>query len=122
MRPVGPAPRKSSAALAADGVALQNDDCAPLGCFLAKAQRDWLTIAAQLPGKSLHLATVLQSLARAQNIERVLLSNLACQEFGIDRNAKYRALAWLESAGLIAVERKLGRSPLVIILDHGGAA
>ena len=78
--------------------------------------------AARLPGKSLHLATVLQSLARAQNTKQVVLSNLVCQEFGTDRNAKYRALGWLEEAGLIAVERKLGRSPLVTILDRGDAA
>jgi hypothetical protein len=37
--------------------------------------------------------------------------------FGLDRNAKYRGLAWLEQARLIAVERKLGRPPLVRILD-----
>ena len=82
---------------------------------------DWLAQAARLPGKSLHLATALQSLARAQNMKQVVLSNLVCQEFGIDRNAKYRALTWLEGAGLIAAERKLGRSPLVTILNRGGA-
>jgi hypothetical protein len=82
---------------------------------------DWLAQAARLPGKCLHLATVLQSLARAQDIKQVMLSNSVCQKFGFDRNAKYRALAWLEGAGLIAVERKLGRSPLVTIVDRGGA-
>jgi hypothetical protein len=88
---------------------------------LHDACEDWLTQAARLPGKALHLATVVQSLARAQNTKQVALSNLACQVFGIDRNAKYRALAWLNKAGLIAVERKLGRSPIVTILDRGGA-
>jgi hypothetical protein len=46
----------------------------------------------------------------------VPLSNTSSIRFGLDRNAKYRALVWLEGAGLIAVERKLGRAPLVTIL------
>ena len=56
------------------------------------ACEDWLALAARLPGKSLHLATVLQSLAKVAEHKQVVLSNLVCQEFGIDRNAKYRAL------------------------------
>jgi hypothetical protein len=44
------------------------------------------------------------------------LSNRASQRFGIDRNAKYRALGWLERAGLVIVERQLGRAPVVTIL------
>jgi hypothetical protein len=47
----------------------------------------------------------------------VPLSNLSTLRFGLDRNAKYRGLAWLEQAGLVAVKRKLGRAPLVTILD-----
>ena len=81
----------------------------------------WLVEAARLPGKSLHLATVLQSLARAQSTRQVELSNLVCQEFGLTRNAKYRALGWLEEANLVRVARKLGRSPLVTILGEGDA-
>jgi hypothetical protein len=45
------------------------------------------------------------------------LSNITSLRFGLDRNAKYRALAWLEEAGLIAVERKLGRAPIVTLND-----
>jgi hypothetical protein len=45
------------------------------------------------------------------------LSNIASQRFGIDRNAKYRALIWLERAGLVSVERGLGRAPMVTIRD-----
>jgi ABC-type metal ion transport system substrate-binding protein len=41
--------------------------------------------------------------------------------FGIDRNAKYRALRLLEDAGLIAIKRKLGQSPLVTIYDRSPA-
>ncbi len=79
----------------------------------------WLTKAARLPGRSLHLAVALLRIASAQNAHQVTLSNLASQQFGLDRNAKYRALGWLEEAGLVRVERKRGRSPMVTLLSHG---
>jgi DNA-binding transcriptional ArsR family regulator len=50
----------------------------------------------------------------------VALNNITGLAFGLDRNAKYRGLAWLEQAGLVIVERRLGRAPLVTILDGGG--
>ena len=81
----------------------------------------WLERAARLPGKSMQAAVVLQLIAAAQETHRVVLGNLACQRFGLNRNAKYRALRSLENAGLVDVERKLGRSPVVTILDGAGA-
>ena len=74
----------------------------------------WLEAAARLPGKSLHAGIALwyaAGLARSASV-----SNLSGVRFGLDRNAKYRALAWLEEAGLITVERKLGRAPVVTLL------
>jgi DNA-binding transcriptional ArsR family regulator len=66
------------------------------------------------------LAVVLQRLAISQQARRVALGNVICKRFGLTRNAKYRALRSLEEAGLVAVRRKLGRSPKVTILDEGG--
>ena len=68
----------------------------------------------------MHLAVVLLHLATVEQTDRVVLSNRACERFGLDRNAKYRALLSLEGAGLIRVQRKLGRSPIVKIM--GGSA
>ena len=82
---------------------------------------DWLSTAARLPGKSLHVGIALWFEGGAQKSRVVPLSNLTSLRFGLDRNAKYRALAWLEEAGLVSVRRKLGRTPLVTILDAGGA-
>jgi hypothetical protein len=82
-----------------------------------EVSRDWILKAARLPGKSLHLAIALQFNVLDERKRRVELGNVAWQRFGVDRNSKYRSLAWLESAGLIAVERKIGRAPLVTILD-----
>ena len=80
----------------------------------------WLEAAAKLPGKSMHLAVMLLRLSMIEQTDRVVLSNRACERFGLDRNAKYRALLSLEDAGLITVQRKLGRSPIVMIV--GGSA
>lgn len=82
--------------------------------------QEWIARAARLPGRSLHLAVALQLIASAQSSRQVALSNVASQQFGLHRNAKYRALHWLENAGLIRVERKLGRTPVVTLLDAGG--
>ena len=76
----------------------------------------WLEAAAKLPGKSMHVAVVLLRLAALKRADRVVLSNRACEHFGLDRNAKYRALLSLEASGLIRVERKLGQSPIVDIM------
>ena len=77
---------------------------------------DWLSAAAVLPGKSLHVGIALWLEAGLRNSAIVPLSNLTGRYFGLDRNAKYRGLHWLENAGLITVERKLGRAPIVTIL------
>ena len=76
----------------------------------------WLETAAKLPGKSLHAGIALWYAAGLLRSASVPLSNIAGLRFGLDRNAKYRALGWLQGAGLIAVERKLGRAPVVTIL------
>ena len=77
----------------------------------------WLTAAARLPGKSLHTGVALWYASGVVRSRRIALSNVAGGRFGLDRNAKYRALEWLERAGLITVERQLGRAPVVTILE-----
>jgi hypothetical protein len=79
----------------------------------------WLEAAACLPGKSLHAGLALWFAAGLARSASVPLSNISGVRFGLDRSAKYRALAWLEKAGLITVERKLGRAPVVTLLSPG---
>ena len=76
---------------------------------------NWLSAAARLPGKALHAGLAIWLEAGMRNSAVVPLSNVTGQRFGIDRNAKYRALHWLEKAELITVERKLGRAPIITI-------
>ena len=77
---------------------------------------DWLSAAARLPGKSLHVAIAIWFTASLNKSATVPLSNLAGLPFGLDRNAKYRALKWLELEGLISVDRNPGRSPIVTLM------
>jgi hypothetical protein len=77
----------------------------------------WFKAAARLPGRSLHVGMVLWYAAGLSGSVSVHLSNTLCLHFGLDRNAKYRALRSLGEAKLVAVRRKPGRSPLVTILD-----
>ena len=81
---------------------------------------DWLAAAARLPGRSLHVGVALWVAYGVVNSRVVPLPNVSGLRFGLDRNAKYRGLAWLEQAGLVTVQRKLGRAPMVTILDGGG--
>ena len=81
------------------------------------ADRDWIVKAARLSGRTLHLAVVLQILAVRQQSPIVELSNADASQFGLDRNAKYRTLSYLEEAGLVMVKRRRGRSPIVTLLQ-----
>jgi hypothetical protein len=80
---------------------------------------DWLATAGQLPGKSLHVGIVLWFLAGVCRTRTVALPNRVLSLFGVDRHAKYRALNYLEQAGLVKCERHTGRCPRVTILDGG---
>lgn len=77
----------------------------------------WVERAARLPGKSLHVGMAVWYSVGLTRSRSVSLSNVSGSAFGVDRNSKYRALAWLEQAGLISVSRKLGRAPVVTIID-----
>jgi hypothetical protein len=70
-----------------------------------------------LPGRSLQVAMALWSISGVTGLRCLPLSNRDAGRFGLDRNAKYRGLAHLEEAGLITVKRKLGRAPMVTIVD-----
>jgi hypothetical protein len=47
----------------------------------------------------------------------IVVGSKLARRFGIERKARYRALAALERAGLITVTRGRGRSPRVAILQ-----
>jgi hypothetical protein len=71
-----------------------------------------------LSGKAPVLASVLWYLYRLKKSKSFVLAQARLDGFGITRQAKYRALEALEAAGLISVQRRPKKSPLVTILDR----
>jgi hypothetical protein len=51
--------------------------------------------------------------------EPVILSNVALQAWGVSSRDKSRALNELEGLGLIAIERRKGRSPRITLFKPG---
>lgn len=76
----------------------------------------WLEQSAQLPGESSHAGVALWLAGGLTRSSTTPPSNVASYRFGFDRNAMHLALASLEVAGHLAVERKPGRAPRVTIL------
>ena len=79
-----------------------------------------ILIASRLPGKSLHVFIILHALATAHKTNVVPLGNALVRAFGLDRNAKDRALWELETAGLVRVARARGRTTVVTICNYQG--
>ena len=78
----------------------------------------WLTEAARLPGKALHVAMALWFWAGIKRSGEVALPISQLSLLGVSRYAAYRGLIALEAAKLVAVRRHQGRKPLVTLLDH----
>ena len=77
----------------------------------------WLEAAARLPGKALPVALALRYRAGLERKDSVTLPAGLLTAMGVDRFAKARALAALERAGLIKVERRPGRGPVVTLVE-----
>jgi hypothetical protein len=70
-----------------------------------------------LPGKAPVLAAVLWYFYRRNNSKAFVLTSVGLKEFGIARKAKYKALRVLEVAGLITVQYRPKRNPVVTLLE-----
>jgi hypothetical protein len=66
-----------------------------------------------LPGKALAVGLVLWRLAKVRRSSTVPLTQAAVAQHGLSRWEKYDALRALEAAGLVVVQRRGRRSPLV---------
>jgi hypothetical protein len=77
----------------------------------------WLTQAARQPGQALAVALAVWYRAGLEKAGQVTLSlSSLSPKMGVSRDAARRGLAALEAAGLIAVERYVGRKPVITIL------
>lgn len=93
------------------------------GPFEGRHASCWLEAASRLPGRSLHTAVALLNACRLAQSPCVSLNNIFGRSFGVQRNAKYRALTCLEEAGLVVVERRRGMAPIVnlMLVKIGGS-
>jgi DNA-binding GntR family transcriptional regulator len=75
--------------------------------------------ATALPGRyPLAVALVIRFRAGLEKTgSKLRLTSKMLERFGINRQAGYRALATLKDAGLVIVDRKSGRCPLVSIRE-----
>jgi hypothetical protein len=78
----------------------------------------WLEAAGRLPGKTLHVAIALWLLAGIKRGRPAKWEPATAATLGVERHAAYRGLAALEAAGLIAVDRRNGRCPVVTMLER----
>lgn len=77
----------------------------------------WMTRAARLPGKALHVGICIWYLAGMRRSGSVSLSMARLSELGVSRYAAYRGLKFLEQVALVRVIRHRGRLSKVELLD-----
>ena len=77
----------------------------------------WLSAAARLPGRALHVAISIRLWAGIKKTNRIAFSVSGLAGLGVSRSAAYRGLKALEEAGVIAIHRHRGRKPWVTIID-----
>jgi DNA-binding transcriptional ArsR family regulator len=75
----------------------------------------WICEASRLGVKALLVGLALWHIRGLRKTDTFIVSNLMVQDWGIEPDAKSRALRALEKAGLVAIERRGKRSPQVTL-------
>ncbi len=75
----------------------------------------WLRVAAIWPGRALAVGIALWFKAGVSKRAKVKLTSRVREKVGLSRHSTHRGLAALEQAGLVDVDRQVGRSPVVTI-------
>lgn len=92
------------------------DSCAPVALPL-----NWLKIAAEMPGRTLHTAIMLVWLLQMRGTPEVVVGRSSMARFGVSRDAVGDGLRRLEAARLIQVRRQRGmRSVVTLLTAEGG--
>lgn len=78
---------------------------------------DWLSKAAELPGKTLNVALAIWWLQGMTQSESFKLTRKSLSLFNIKRDAASISLKRLEGAGLIKIQKKVGQRPVILIID-----
>lgn len=77
-----------------------------------------VAVAARLPGKALAVYLAVRHRSDLLGGPMVTLPPALLRDFGIDRDAKARALQALNDAGLVRVEKAVGRTTRVTLLEQ----
>ncbi len=77
---------------------------------------DWLSQAAELPGKTLNVALAIWWINGMTQSESFKLTRKSLSLLCIKRDAASTSLKRLEGAGLIKVQRKVGQRPTISII------
>ena len=76
----------------------------------------WVVQASRLGVRALLVGLALWHLRKLRKADTFIVSNLMVRDWGVQPDAKSRALRALEKAGLIRIERRGKRSPLVTLV------
>src|SRR5262245_48870510 len=85
------------------------------GQFVAPMPLGWFQRACRLPGKAAVVAVAVWYQSKRGGSPTFVLTQAGLEGFGVSRQAKYRALARLEKAGLIAVRLRPHKGPEVTV-------
>jgi hypothetical protein len=88
------------------------------GNFLPALPEPLFVRLVALPGKALAVYLVLLQRSRVAKAKTIPLTTVILSRFGLSRWDKRSSLPALERAGLVRVERRRDRNPLVTLLDH----
>lgn len=81
----------------------------------------WLSVAACLPGKALHVALAIWFEHGRRKCETFRLTAAIRARFGVERKASYAALELLKQEGLITVRRQHGKNPLITLINNANS-
>jgi hypothetical protein len=83
--------------------------------FVATISLPWIQAAAELSGKSLHVALAVWYYHHLEKASTVAMTRAKLRRFGVHRHGTSAALKRLEAAGLVTVRRSHGKAPRVSI-------
>lgn len=84
--------------------------------YLGPIAEDWAIACQRAHPAGYLLACAIRTRSTLRSVEPVTVGQTLSDHLGISRDGRKRALAALEAAGLIQVERKPGRAPRVSLL------
>jgi len=77
----------------------------------------WLRIAANLPGKALHIGIALWYWSGIKKSETFILPANAIRDLGVSRQTCYTQLKAMEKAGLLSIKPRKGKKPGITLFS-----